>query len=100
MPTVTPEPIMKIAMGFMAAKFLFVASEIGLFEALASGPATLKELAERIAAPLRTVGIVSAATCAGGSDNDCRCGAKASDEAMGPSTVLRVIPRHHRPDRS
>jgi hypothetical protein len=61
MPTVTPEPIMKIAMGFMAAKFLFVASEIGLFEALASGPATLKELAERIVAPLRTVGIVSAA---------------------------------------
>jgi len=35
MPTVTPEPIIKVAMGFMAAKHLFVASEVGLFEALA-----------------------------------------------------------------
>jgi hypothetical protein len=61
MPTVTPDPIMKIAMGFMAAKYLFVASEIGLFEALASGSATLEELAKRVAAPMRTVGIVAAA---------------------------------------
>ena len=42
---VTPEPIMKIAMGFMAAKHLFAASNIGLFESLASGPATIEELA-------------------------------------------------------
>jgi len=40
----TPEPIMRIALGFMAAKHLFVASEIGLFEKLASGAATLDEL--------------------------------------------------------
>jgi ubiquinone/menaquinone biosynthesis C-methylase UbiE len=52
---------MKIATGFMAAKFLFVASEIGLFEALASDPATLEELAKQTGAPLRTVGIVVAA---------------------------------------
>jgi hypothetical protein len=32
MADITPDPIMKIAMGFMAAKHLFVASEIGLFE--------------------------------------------------------------------
>ena len=61
MPTVAPEPIMRIAMGFMAAKFLFVASEIGLFEALATGPTNLEELAKRITAPSRTVGIVAAA---------------------------------------
>jgi hypothetical protein len=38
MSNVTPEPIMRIAMGFMAAKHLFTASAIGLFEALATGP--------------------------------------------------------------
>ena len=36
-------------------------SELRLFEALASGPATLEELAKRVAAPVRTVGIVAAA---------------------------------------
>ena len=45
MPAITPEPILKIATGFMAAKQLFAASEIGLFEALADGPASLEELA-------------------------------------------------------
>jgi ubiquinone/menaquinone biosynthesis C-methylase UbiE len=59
MSTVAPEPIMRIAMGFMAAKFLFVANEIGLFEALATGPTTLEELAKRTAAPSRTVGVVA-----------------------------------------
>src|SRR5262249_5999195 len=33
--SVTPEPIMKIAMGFMAAKYLFAATEIGVFDVLA-----------------------------------------------------------------
>jgi hypothetical protein len=61
MSAVTPEPIMKIATGFMAAKFLFTANKIGLFEALASGPANLKEIADRISVPLRTTGIVTAA---------------------------------------
>ena len=51
---VTPEPILKIAMGFMAAKHLFAASEPALFEALANGPAKLDELAKRTAAPPRT----------------------------------------------
>ena len=61
MPNVAPEPTMQIAMGFMATKFLFVASEIGLFEALATGPKTLEELAKRITASSRTVEIVAAA---------------------------------------
>ena len=61
MPAITPEPILKIATGFMAAKQLFAASEIGLFEALADGPAGLEELAGKTAVPPRTVGIVAAA---------------------------------------
>ena len=40
MAQITPDPIMRIAMGFMAAKHLFVANEIGLFTGLAQGPAT------------------------------------------------------------
>jgi len=61
MPAITPEPIMKIAMGFMAAKHLFAASEIRLFEALASGPASLDELADRTGVPSRTLAIAAAA---------------------------------------
>ena len=57
----TPEPIMKVAMGFMAAKHLFVASEVGLFEALAAGPATIEELAGRTGVPARTIAIAAAA---------------------------------------
>jgi hypothetical protein len=61
MPAVTPEPIIKVAMGFMASKHLFAASEIGLFEALSSGAASLQELSSRIGVPARTLGIVTAA---------------------------------------
>src|SRR5262249_55819157 len=61
MTAITPEPIMKIAMGFMAAKHLFVASEVGLFEALAAGPATIEELANRTDVPSRTIAIAAAA---------------------------------------
>ena len=57
MADVTPDPIMRIAMGFMASKHLFVASATGLFEALASGPATLGELAAKCGVPRRTLGI-------------------------------------------
>jgi hypothetical protein len=57
MAEVTPDPIMRIALGFMAAKHLFVASAIGLFESLAAGPATLDELAVRCGVPRRTLGI-------------------------------------------
>lgn len=61
MPAITPEPIMKLAMGFMASKHLFAASEIGLFEALSPGAASLQELSSRIGVPARTLGIVTAA---------------------------------------
>jgi SAM-dependent methyltransferase len=59
--SVTPEPIMKIAMGFMAAKYLFAATEIGVFNVLARGPASLGELATSTGIPSRTLGIVAAA---------------------------------------
>jgi Dimerisation domain len=54
---VTPDPIMRIALGFMAAKHLFVANEIGVFEKLASGAATLDELAAATGIPYRTLRI-------------------------------------------
>jgi SAM-dependent methyltransferase len=53
----TPDGIFQIAAGFMAAKHLFVASEIDLFAQLAGGPATLDELAARTSVPRRTLRI-------------------------------------------
>src|SRR5262245_30895358 len=58
---VTPEPIMNIAIGFMAAKYLFAATEIGVFDVLGRGPASLGELATSTGIPSRTLGIVAAA---------------------------------------
>src|SRR5689334_1397626 len=55
--SVSPAPILQLAMGFMAAKHLFVASEIGLFEHLALRPATLDSLAQQTGVPRRTVRI-------------------------------------------
>jgi SAM-dependent methyltransferase len=57
MADVTPEPIMRIAMGFMAAKHLFVAEAIGIFEKLAEGAATAEDLAGRCGVPVRTLRI-------------------------------------------
>jgi SAM-dependent methyltransferase len=57
MADITPDPIMRIALGFMAAKHLFVANAIGVFEKLAGGPATLDELAAKCGIPRRTLGI-------------------------------------------
>jgi hypothetical protein len=61
---VTPEAIMAVATGFMAAKHLFVASEIGLFSALADGPLLLGELAERTGVPRASVRILANAMAA------------------------------------
>jgi hypothetical protein len=41
---VTPDLIFQVANGFMAAKHLFVANEVGLFEALGEAPAMLDDL--------------------------------------------------------
>jgi hypothetical protein len=42
---VTPDRIFQIASGFMAAKHLFVANEVGIFAALTKGRRRLDELA-------------------------------------------------------
>ena len=64
MPDVTPTPIFQVATGFMAAKQLFVACEIGLFEQLAGSPATLDELAARTGIHSRPLRIVADAMVA------------------------------------
>ncbi|HEX3605806.1 MAG TPA: methyltransferase [Candidatus Dormibacteraeota bacterium] len=56
-PGVGPERIFEIATGFMAARHLFAAGELGLFEALADGPATIDELATRMGLSRRVVRI-------------------------------------------
>lgn len=56
---VTPEPILQILSGYMASQQLFVANEIGIFEALADGPATLNELAERTGTPPYSTAVVA-----------------------------------------
>jgi SAM-dependent methyltransferase len=57
MSDITPDTIMRIALGFMSAKHLFVASSIGLFDGLAGAPATLDELAAKCGIPRRTLQI-------------------------------------------
>lgn len=56
-PEISADGILQLASGFMAAKHLFVANEIGLFAHLAAGPATLDELARRADIPGRTARI-------------------------------------------
>jgi SAM-dependent methyltransferase len=53
----TPDPILQVATGFLAAKHLFVAVEIGLFEKLAQGPASLEQLSRLTGIPQRTLRI-------------------------------------------
>jgi SAM-dependent methyltransferase len=62
--SVTPEPILQLAMGFMASKHLFVANAIGLFEQRANGPTTLDAVAARSGVPRRTVRIIADAMAA------------------------------------
>jgi SAM-dependent methyltransferase len=62
--SVVPDAIFQVASGFMAAKHLFVAGEVGLFEHLADGPATLNHLALRAGVPPRTLRILADAMVA------------------------------------
>jgi hypothetical protein len=55
----SPQPIFDLATGFMRAKHLFVAGELGIFEKLADGPATLEELASMLGTPRRTTRIIA-----------------------------------------
>jgi SAM-dependent methyltransferase len=56
--------IFELATGFMRAKHLFVAGELGIFEKLADGAVTLDELAARLGTPRRTTRIVADAVTA------------------------------------
>src|SRR4030095_330232 len=64
MADVTPDLIFQVANGFMAAKHLFVANEVGLFEALADAPAPLDDVARRLGIPRRTLRILADAMVA------------------------------------
>jgi SAM-dependent methyltransferase len=55
-PPLTPDPILKLGTGFMAAKHLFAAVELGLFEKLAERR-TLDELTAALSIPRRTARI-------------------------------------------
>jgi SAM-dependent methyltransferase len=61
---VTPELIFQTALGFMAAKHLFVANDIGLFASLEQGACSLDELARRVNIPRRTLRIIADAMVA------------------------------------
>ncbi len=92
-----PDPIFRVAMGFMASKHLFVANEIGLFRALAEGPATLEQIANRAAVPERTARIVADAMVALGflerAENSYRNGpvADAFLSGRGPANVAPLL---------
>ena len=61
---VSPEPILRLASGFMAAKHLFAASELGIFEALADSTATVEALAARTGLTRRATRITADAMVA------------------------------------
>lgn len=60
----SPEPILQTAMGFMAAKHLLVANEIGLFTVLKDRSCTLDEVAAQTQVPKRTARIIADAMVA------------------------------------
>ena len=63
---VSPDAILRIGSGFRAAKLLFVANEVGLFEQLAAGPASLRGLADTMGiAPSRLTVLVNALVALG-----------------------------------
>jgi SAM-dependent methyltransferase len=62
----TPDPIFQIVSGYWAAKLLFVANEVQLFERLADWPASLGELAERTGVAPRRLRILVDAMVAQG----------------------------------
>ncbi|HEY9290925.1 MAG TPA: class I SAM-dependent methyltransferase [Microlunatus sp.] len=59
MDDITLDPILQIASGFMAAKFLFVANEFGVFDALKDNPTDLAGLAARAGLAERSARILA-----------------------------------------
>lgn len=62
--TADPQAIFQLASGFMASKFLFAASELGIFEALGEGPSDLDGLAARTGLTRRCARIAADAVVA------------------------------------
>ncbi|WP_216216099.1 methyltransferase [Amycolatopsis aidingensis] len=61
---VSPAPIIELANGFRAARFLMAATELGVFEALAGAPADIEVLAARIGLSRRAARICADAMVA------------------------------------
>lgn len=98
-PAISPEPIIRLASGFMAAKFLFAAGELGVFEALADSPTTVDGLAARTGLTRRAARICADGLVALGlleRDGDTyRNGAAAATFLAGaPGPDLRPLLRH------
>lgn len=90
-----PQPIFDLATGFMRAKHLFVASELGIFEKLADGPATLAELATSLGTPRRTTRIIADAVTALGLLE--RCGDRYQNSAVAQGCLSGRGPMDMRP---
>lgn len=54
-----PQSILQAATGYWASKYVTVSSSLGLYEALAKGPADAEELSRRTGLPERSVGILA-----------------------------------------
>jgi len=94
-PGVSPEPIMRLASGFMAAKHLFAASELGIFEALTNAPATIEALAARTGLTVRAVRISADAMVALGlldRDGDRYANGPVADHFLSGSTPADLRP--------
>ncbi len=92
---VTPEPILRISAGYMAAKLLFVASRIGLFEALAQGPRTAAQLGTAVGVPARSARIVADAMVSVGLVS--RDGDEYRNSPVAQTFLAGVTPADRRP---
>lgn len=91
-----PSRLLATATGFMAAQALFESNRIGIFAALAHGPATPEALAAATGRPLRTVRLLAAAMAAQGLLSVGPQGYALTDESRdyltGPGAALDMGP--------
>lgn len=95
---VTPEAIVQTAAGYMAAKHLFAASELGVFEAVAGGAETSAELAARLGIDAEAARLLADALVATGllrRDGDAYANTEVTETflAGGPGPDLRPLLR-------
>ncbi|MFQ1702650.1 methyltransferase [Loktanella agnita] len=62
----SPTPLMQLLMSHMTGKYVFVASEMGLFAAIGLGAANLNRLAQDMQVPVRTLRIIADALVSAG----------------------------------